>query len=523
MAEAPVSCGPEGEVRWRWSGFLPRSFFFSLEKRYQAQGLKDVPLPLGRLQLSPDYQCDTAIDEGSFLVLIGHCIDLRTPGISEAQIAGALLRTARRDSIEAMLASTDHLVGRYTAICHARGKWTVFNDACATRSTYFAEDAAILASHSTINGEVLGREPHTQLFRHYRYGLPGNASPVPGIRILPANFALDLQSRKLTRFWPREHRVEKPVEELIDPLEQVLVQTADAIASRWTPAVSLTAGIDSRTSLAAFRHIPSTIPFTYDRGEIDAVDVKVAGELCRSLGFEHCRLPAVGREKAPSIYAAVEAMPDYKHFDEASAIYVNAFADRNCIHARSNLAEIGRAFWRQHPVMPTQFDPSNWIDIATHQHHRSEPLREEAVRCMLHEMKAFLDVVGYDLSDPANPSLFGYDAWDLVYWEHRMSTWHAQVLLGSDFAFDTSIIFNSRSALDLLLSAPLKDRIKASLFYELVNRRCPEIRDIPINPRAAPRNLEDLLLGAYRRLRRRVPILRSLDRSSNLMAKLRRQ
>ncbi|WP_046868959.1 hypothetical protein [Microvirga massiliensis] len=484
--------------------------------------MNDVSVPLGHLQISPDYRCHIAAAEASFLVLIGHCIDLQTPHVSESEIACTLLHTALQGGIEMMLTSSDHLVGRYTAICYAHGKWTVFNDACATRSTYFAEDLSIIASHSTILGEILDREPRTQLFRHYRYSLPGNASPVPRVRVLPANFALDLSSGRLTRFWPREERVERSVEELIDPLERVLVGTADAIASRWTPAVSLTAGIDSRTSLAAFRHIPSTVPFTYDRDAIDAVDVKVAGELCRSLGFEHRRLSVVGREEAPSIYAAVEAMPDYKHFDEASAIYVKAFSGHNYVHVRSNLAEIGRAFWRKHPVMPTRFSASNWIDIATHQHRRSEPLRQEAVQYMLHEMEAFLDLAGYNVSDPANPLLLGYDGWDLVYWEHRMSTWHAQVLLGSDFAFDTNIIFNSRRALSLLLAAPLKDRIKASLFHEFTNRRCPEIRNIPINPRATPRSLEDLVLGAYRRIRRRVPVLRSLDRSTNLMSKLRK-
>ncbi|QRM33413.1 hypothetical protein [Microvirga sp. VF16] len=501
--------------------FLPRSFLFSLDGRCEATCMNDISVPLGHLQISPDYRCHIAEAEAAFLVLIGHCIDLQTPSLSEAEIARTLLHTALQDSIEMMLTSTDHLVGRYTTICYAHGKWTVFTDACAMRSTYFAEDTSLIASHSTMIGEILNREPRRQLFRHYRYGLPGNASPVTRVRVLPANFALDLSSGRLTRFWPREERVERSVEELIDPLERVLVGTANAIASRWTPAVSLTAGIDSRTSLAAFRHIPSTVPFTYDLDASTAIDVKIAGELCRSLGFEHRRLLVVSREEAPSIYAAVEAMPDYKHFDEASAIYVKAFSDHNYIHVRSNLAEIGRAFWRKHPVMPTCFDVSNWIDIATHQHCQSEPLREEAIQYLLHEMEAFLDLAGYDVSDPANPLLFGYDGWDLVYWEHRMSTWHAQVLLGSDFAFDTSIIFNSRRALSLLLSAPLKDRIKASLLHEFTNRRCPEVRNIPINPRAAPRSLEDLVIGAYRQIRRRVPILRSLDRSTNLMAKLR--
>jgi len=399
--------------------------------------------------------------------------------------------------------------------------WTVFNDACATRSTYFAEDADIIASHSTLIGRALGREARKELFRHFRYGLPGNVSPVAGVRVLPANFSLDLQSKKLTRFWPRRYRIERSVEELISPLEDVLTRTADAIATRWTPALSLTAGIDSRTTLAAFSHIPSTVPFTYYRGPDDTTDIDIADMLCRSAGFKHRLLAVVGRSDAPSIYDAADAMSDYKHFDEASAIYFKAFSRGNYIHVRSNLAEIGRAFWRRHPVMPTRFGADNWIDVATHQERQGEPLRRQAMQYMQDEMKAFIDLAGYDLSDPFNPSLLGYDAWDLVYWEHRMSTWHAQVLMGSDFAFDTQIIFNSRAVLDLLMSAPLKDRAKASLFHQFIERRSPDFRNIPINPRSSYRSIEDYVLGVYRRLRRRVPILRSLDRSTNLMARLR--
>jgi len=108
--------------------------------------------------------------------------------------------------------------------------------------------------------------------------------------------------------------------------------------------------------------------------------------------------------------------------------------------------------------------------------------------------------------------LLGYDAWDLFYWEHRMSTWHAQVLLGSDFAFDTTIIFNSRRILTLLLSAPRNERRKATLFREFIRRRCPEIKDVPINPRGI-RDWRRLLLLAYRRARGRVAFIRILDHS----------
>jgi hypothetical protein len=499
----------KSEIRWHWSGFFPRSFVFSLDAWKDLPGLIDVPVPAGCLAVSPDYCWHIAINGTSFIALIGYCIDLRAPEMLETDVGGRLLDAALRDGAAAMLAETDELCGRYAAICCVNGKWIVFNDACAMRSIYYAEDAAVIASHSSIVGDLVGRLPRTQLFRHYHFGLPGNASPVAGVRAMPSNFVLDLQTAKLARFWPQAERTERPVHDLIDPIERIWVQTADAIAARWTPAISLTAGLDSRVTLAAFRHIPHSTFFTYDRGDLTRTDVDIALKVCRRLGVEHRRLPIVDQDSAPSIYAALREMRDYNHFRGVAATYVHEFPDERCIHVRSNLAEIGRAR-RLQGQLPTHFGPANWTDVVIAGTTRKEPLYREAVEYLKTEMSAFVDLLGYDLSNPYDAKLLGYDAWDLFYWEHRMSTWHAQVLLGSDFAFDTAIIFNSRRVLTLLLSAPREERRKATLFREFIARRCPELKDIPINPRGV-RDWHLLLQQAYRRVRGRVGLVKSLD------------
>jgi hypothetical protein len=125
-------------------------------------------------------------------------------------------------------------------------------------------------------------------------------------------------------------------------------------------------------------------------------------------------------------------------------------------------------------------------------------------------MTRFFATVGYDSIDPHAPQIMGYDVWDLVYMEHRMSTWHAQALSGSDMAFDTSILFNSRRALDLLMSVPLADRRHGTIFRTIIAHRCPQIADIPINPRPR-RTLRQLAAAAYRQLKRRAGFVRAMD------------
>ena len=473
--------------------------------------------PRGQLSVSPDYQCTAQGDETAFVILVGYCFDLRSIERSEADIAMDLLRKGVGEGIDSMLADTDDLVGRYTAICFTGKRWVVFNDAGAMRSTYFAEDAPIIASHSSIIGDLQGRAPRRELFRHYCFGLPGNASPVEGVRVIPPNFELDLESRQLRRFWPRNPRIERPSKVLIGPLVEVLTRTAGGIARRYPPALSLTAGIDSRTTLACFQHVKATVTFTYLAGTDAEVDASIAQKLAAGLGMQHRVLPLVENASGKALTAEVSSLVDFKHLPDLTACYRSAFGGGNFIHVRSNLGEIGRAFWRKHPVMPKRFAATNWPDIATDRRRAREPLRDVAVEYMREQMHAFIQLAGYDVSDPRNPQLLGYDGWDLVYWEHRMATWHSQLLLGSDYVFDTAVIFNSRRALELLLSAPFAERLNSKLFHMTIEQLIPQVSDIPINPRIRRRSV---LVQLYRRLRRRSALLQAIDRRTGLIQRI---
>ena len=497
---------------------LPRSFLFSLHPTPVPTGHLSCFSPRGQLSLSAGYQCTVQGDEAAFAVLVGYCFDLRSIEKSEADIAIELLRRCVSNGIDAMFADTDDLVGRYTAICFTGKRWVIFNDAGGMRSTYFAEAAPIIASHSSIIGDLYGRAARRDLFKRFRFGLPGNASPVEGVRLIPPNFELDLESRQLRRFWPRIPRIEKSSEELIAPLIEVLTRTADGVVRRHPPALSLTAGVDSRTTLACFQHVKSTVTFTYLGGTDDAeFDAAIAQKLAARLGMQHRVLPLVEDESGKALTAEVAALVDFKHLPDLTACYKRAFGGGNFIHVRSNLGEIGRAFWRKHHVMPTRFAATNWPDVAADHRRTPKPLRDAAIKYMREQMHAFFQLAGYDLSDPTNPQLLGYDAWDLIYWEHRMATWHSQLLLGSDYVFDTAIVFNSRRALELLLSAPLADRLKSRLFYMTIQHLIPQVSDVPFSRRIRRRSR---FIELYRTLRRRSALLQAIDRKTGLIARL---
>lgn len=62
-----------------------------------------------------------------------------------------------------------------------------------------------------------------------------------------------------------------------------------------------------------------------------------------------------------------------------------------------------------------------------------------------------------------------------------MGIWHTQLLLESDVAHDTYILFNAREILKNFLSIPSYDINEQTLFYELINKNWPILNHWKIN------------------------------------------
>ena len=68
-----------------------------------------------------------------------------------------------------------------------------------------------------------------------------------------------------------------------------------------------------------------------------------------------------------------------------------------------------------------------------------------------------------------------YDPYDMLYWEHRMSSWHTPIVLQADSAFETLIVFNNRRVLVPLLGVPLPDRRTSKAFKRTIELLWPEL------------------------------------------------
>jgi hypothetical protein len=468
---------------------FPRSFIFSNRPLDNTPDLVHIPTPTGYLRASSEADVFVASNDvgngsQSFLILIGYAIDLRNTPRTTPDVAEVLLRSALGSGFDAMLNDTYALLGRFTVICQIGGRWLVFADACGTRSTYYdRQDGRFwISSHSPLIAAEAGRRSIAHLLKTSKYGRPGDRTPYDAVRTLLPNFCIDpsLEDRP-ARFWPRRNRPTASVEEASSRLEALLLTAAEAIGSRWRPAVSLTAGLDSRVSFAAFKNNRDAVFFTYDRGAKDAMDLSVARALCSKFEAAHKRLDLISIKPDPQVEEIAGQMLDYHHIANLSSVYHRNFAGGNWIHVRSNLSEIGRAFWRQMAantelsVERMEFLSRRDVLLSGSTANRNASLRLQA-------FQELGELLGYDLSDPTNPVLHGYDAWDLFYWEHRMGSWHSALIQSSDFGFDTAILFNARIILDTLLSVETEARSGSVLLKNFLQTNLPDATSIPINP-----------------------------------------
>jgi hypothetical protein len=459
---------------------LPRSFVFAQGDIPPIAGAERHSLPIGNLAITPEVEWHATSSGGSHLLLIGTVFDLDHRDRSARDIADRLLAEGVRSGIDAMLASMDSLLGRFAIVAEIGGQRIAFNDAAATRTVYFARynGKIALSSHATLLAGMLDIAPRTgpvRLIRHW----PANETVYPGVRQIIPNFALYLESGSLRRFWPREERATMPLEEAIDRAESLLVRAAECVASKWRPAVSLTGGLDSRTTLAAFKGIPIAT-FTYWNAVKNARDLIVARDIAYRAGVPHALMDCfTKRVRPPRILAQ---MPEYRHIDSPLSLVQEHFSGPGWMHVRSNLAEIGRAFWRKSRVVSRS--PRLTPELMTRlvRPRKGRRLSDEDRAYAERSFAEFLPVLGYQENADGEPELLGYDGWDLYYWEHRMSSWHGPLVLGTDLIFDTMILFNSRAFLKTVLSVPLDLRREGVIYSEIVRRRLPEIADIPINP-----------------------------------------
>ncbi|SEE23618.1 hypothetical protein [Jiangella alba] len=418
---------------------------------------------------------------GVWVALLGRALDLNELAAGRSAVARSLLQARLRGRL-AYLEAVDDLVGRYLVIDGDHTGTRLSSDATAMRSVFYAAAPLpqVIAGHAQLVADVAGAGRSAfaaagWLTEHGAYCLPGRATPFADVVQLTPNTELELETRGVHRVYPRDAPTPVSADDAVEELRVLLRSQVEELATRTPLMTSLTAGQDSRTTLAVTRSVHESVRyFTYSLrygAHVDnaghARDLTTARALADGLRLDHQVVTVAGKVDDAALRSVMARNSQRIHNRGLAAAYLTELPiDR--LHLRSNLFEIGRARHRSQRRERPELTPEVMAGILC----KKTPADPEVVA----EFDAFV-------ADTGHAGFDGYDPYDLFHWEHRAGVWLSTVYLESDLAHDTHTVLNSRRIFGLLLGVPLESRIRGDVYRGLLHSMWPELLAWPVNGR----------------------------------------
>ncbi|WP_131106303.1 hypothetical protein [Ornithinimicrobium sufpigmenti] len=457
------------------------------------------------------------------VVLLGHPVDVAAGIIEGDRIAGRLAGTWDLGGQDALVREAASLGGRWTLLAAPRAdaapvaELLVVPDTHATQPVFSAVAGGRFALASTPalvarTLELAVDEPALTLLeelRRRRGGavtyLPGRRTAYLGLEPLAPNCLLRVRLRpedpptvRQERFWPWRQREETTdVRAVYRAFRERLAAHAQLLAGLGRPALSLTAGWDSRVTAAVAQdalRAGDGFAFTYVNprdargGRAAMADVTGASAVSAQLGIPH----RVLRWRQPPPGGTFDVLhrrtyaPLLPSRGAAHAMWADLPRDGSLVQLQSNGGETGTTFIRARTAEPLS------------------PLR--LARMMMGASEGLEDLAGqmYDgyqeYAAMTAERLLGYDHHDVFYWEQRMGRWGWQKFTDGDFGHRILLPFNDRVLLETMLSLPYPQREAKVLFQRMLAEepaaRLPARRT---TGRAAPETTAATRLGALTR------------------------
>jgi len=411
------------------------------------------------------------------MALVGHAMNPFTMERDEKQILKTCLDRLN-ESVQAFWEYFNQLTGVFTLfVMRGEQVWFV-GDASGIQTTFFTihDGGLYISSHAMLLGELLGleRDPYTERLIRYRFFpllgncLPGDRTQFIGLKRVTPNFCFICENGTITheRFFTPHEITGKSSEELAQETGEILHRTLTLIADKWErPAISLTGGCDSKTTLACGNGLYDRFfYYSYSSSRAEQVDCEAAGEICRALGLKH-KIYQIPEALPSSRY--VEAVAQILRWNSGDIIDANANdvrkrivldqADDFSVEVKSWVSEIGRAYFSKRFHGRTKFSahPTGRACTTLYKfflHNRrlvrqTDQVFEQFIRDYYQEAQR-------------NPIPW----FEQFFWEFRVPAWNGLVITGEHrFSSDVTIPYNNRILLTLMLSVPIEARIHDKL------------------------------------------------------------
>ncbi len=431
---------------------------------------------------------------GKQYFLIGHAFNLFSGTVDEEKVLEELYESECRGK-EDLLDCIHSLTGIFLLGKIEKEQLEILLDCAGMMSGFYAaiRNDIVVTSHTVMAAEMFGlkRSTYVDSLIHYKfyhlYGsfLPGDITPYAELKRIVPNTAVSISMTDMhcdvKRFFPMEVldmcKTEQEYEERLDEICALMKKTMTLIADKWEkPAISLTGGMDSKTTLAAAKECyPAFDYFSYITSKAEKLDADAAETICTALQLQH-KTHTISVQS--SDYADFEIVKEILRYnkdyigknnenDICKRIYFSDATDFD-VEVKSWVSEIARANYYKKfgkRKMPKHIKPRYCsVLYKIFLHNRKLLKQTDAV------------FAEYIAKTDLEKHLYNYDWSDMFLWEIRYGSWGGLVITSEHkYSFDITIPYNNRKLLMLMLSTPLEKRRKDILHEDLIKRMNSDI------------------------------------------------
>ncbi len=290
------------------------------------------------------------------------------------------------------------------------------------------------------------------------------ATPYKEIKYLLPNHYLDLRCGEVHRFWPKDSSFSDiSPDKSINEVSKLLRNTIKAAALRFDLKMGISAGCDSRKSLAAAREVRERITFyTHTPIKGQEADIDIPSKLLPKLGLKHHIVDLQPMDEEFKKYFQINNTWPRERHGHIAYSFMKYFGTE-CVVLNSNISEYSGVWY--------------WLPKSKINGRNLAMLRLLNHRKIIEEMEKWIR--------DARPACEAAGMNILVLYDLELrSRWVSQALAEYDIAFDTFNPFNNRHLFSLELSVDEKIRQGRSLYLpkKLIKKMWPEVLSEPINP-----------------------------------------
>lgn len=428
------------------------------------------------------------------LVLVGHAYNPVSMSYKEEKILESLSRKVLFQ--EEFWNEFNCLTGVFTFfIINDQGVCIVGDPTCMQTTFYCSYQGHLyVSSHTNLLGDLLGLswDVYVTELTEYRFFpllgncLPGNITQFEIVKRLVPNHYICVNTEKEIKckrfYWPRTIKVD--VNEIAERVSELTHNNLMLIADKWKkPAISMTGGCDSKTTLACANGLYDKFSyFSYISSKAEEVDANAAHQICESLHLKHgtYRIPEEDR-----MFGKIEAIRAILEWNTGSILPVNRndvrkrafFSEINefDVEVKSWASEIGRAYYskrfnkrKNFGDKPTPRKCTTLYKFFLH--------NRKLVKATDKVFEEYLEQYFEQASD--NP----VEWQEQFFWEFRMASWNGMVITGEHrYSFDITIPYNNRIVLECLLSANINNRIDDIVYSKIRDKKNPLIDETGIS------------------------------------------